>query len=541
MSKQTYLDYFRDRYGIEPHGMLTDFLSRRDGRLLLADRIDLNAMVARYGAPLEIAYCPLITRQVERMLDWAAEARARSGYTGTFLYAYATKANFAEEVVRTALAAGAHYETSAAGDVMIAHYLWRQGVLPQDRYIFCNGSKEAAYIDAIIALREAGYERVVPILDDLRELDMLLERCAAPLLLGVRERHAPEAVDAAHPGGERFGLTPAEIAQVAERLEGTPHRLVVYHAMVGSQLEDGDRWMARLARSAEAYCRLRQRVPTLQAFNFGGGMPTSAYALDFAFDYAGFLHRLMDALATACAAFDVPQPDIVGEFGRYTVASHVVYLFEIGVVKASQGAAPPWYLLNGSIMVALPDSLIVEGQQFVVLPLDRWDAPASEARLAGRRTCDSDDIFPRPSQPPLVLPAAGEGLVVAIFGVGAYQQMIAGRGGAHHCLSPELRRIIIEQDGDALVVREIAPQSLDTIMGLLGYAREPLEPIVCPVPVPVAPIARPAPVPVERRWTREPTRAARAPRRRQPALRPRALVPREWRGTVGGLGRPKQG
>jgi arginine decarboxylase len=541
VSKQTYLDYFRDRYGIEPHGMLTDFLSRRDGRLLLADRIDLNAMVARYGAPLEIAYCPLITRQVERMVDWAAEARARSGYTGTFLYAYATKANFAEEVVRTALAAGAHYETSAAGDVMIAHYLWRQGVLPQDRYIFCNGSKEAAYIDAIIALREAGYERVVPILDDLRELDILLERCAAPLLLGVRERHAPEAVDAAHPGGERFGLTQAEIAQVAERLEGTPHRLVVYHAMVGSQLEDGDRWMARLARSAEAYCRLRQRVPTLQAFNFGGGMPTSAYALDFAFDYAGFLHRLMDTLAAACAAFDVPQPDIVGEFGRYTVASHVVYLFEIGAVKASQGAAPPWYLLNGSIMVALPDSLIVEGQQFVVLPLDRWDAPASEARLAGRRTCDSDDIFPRPSQPPLVLPAAGEGLVVAIFGVGAYQQMIAGRGGAHHCLSPELRRIIIEQDGDALVVREIAPQSLDTIMGLLGYAREPLEPIVCPVPVPVESIARPAPVPVERRWAREPMRAARAPRRRQPALRPRALAPREWRGTLGGLGRPKQG
>src|SRR6185436_21179227 len=118
-------------------------------------------------------------------------------------------------------------------------------------------------------------------------------------------------------------------------------------------------------------------------------------------------------------------------FGRYTVASHNLFLLEVGAVKPGQaatGAAQPWYLVNGSMMVALPDSLIVEGQQFIVLPLDRWEAPARAVRLAGRRTCDSDDIFPRPSQPPLVLPAVGDGgtridqpLHLAIFGVGAYQ------------------------------------------------------------------------------------------------------------------------
>jgi arginine decarboxylase len=521
LSKQTYLDYVQNRYGIAPEGMLTDFLSRRDKRLLLADRIDLSAMVKRYGAPLEIAYCPLITEQVERMVGWAALARERTGYAGEFLYAYATKANFAEEVVRTALAAGANYETSATADVLIAHHLWRQGVLPDDRYMFCNGSKEDAYIDAIVAMREAGYERIVPIVDDLDELEALLARCRAPLLLGVRERHAAETINPAHPGGERFGLTPDEIAQAADRLRGTPHRLVVYHAMVGSQIEDLDGWMARLARSAAAYCRLRQQVPTLRAFNFGGGMPTSAYALDFAFDYAGFLARLMEELAAICAAYDVPQPNVIGEFGRYTVASHNVYLFEVGSVKAGQPSthspgsgqsegAEPWYLLDGSLMVSLPDSVIVEDQQFIVLPLDRWDAPARGVRLGGRRTCDSDDFYPRPSQPPLVLPEDGAGMIVAIFGVGAYQQMISGRGGAHHCLNPEMRRIIIERDDDALVVREIAPQSLGAIMGMLGYAQEQLEP---------APQRLPAPA--ERRTHREPARAARVSRRRHVPIRPR--------------------
>lgn len=520
MNGQTYLDHLRNRYGISPEGQLTDFLSRHDGRLLLGHQIDLNAMVARYGAPLEVVYCPLITEQIERMQGWATAAQAQTGYDAPFIYAYATKANFAEEVVRTALAAGAHYETSATYDVVIAHQLWRQGTLPGDRLMFCNGSKDAGYLQAIIALREAGYTNIIPVLDSLEELDAYLMHCRVPLMLGVRERHAPELVDAGHPGGERFGLTPAEIAEVARRLADTPHQLVVYHAMVGSQLEQLDAWMTRLTRSAEAYCRLRQVAPTLRMFNFGGGMPTSAYALDFEFDYQEFLARLMATLAAVCDAHAVPQPAIVGEFGRYTVASHNVFLLEVGAVKAGQADAPDWHLINGSLMVTLPDTLIVEGQQFIVLPLDGWQAEARAARLAGRYTCDSDDYFPRPGQPPLVLPEGRAGQVLAVFGVGAYQQMISGRGGAHHCLTPELRRVIIERDGDALVVREVAPQSLGQIMALLGYSTETLERPAIPVPMPV---------PVERRAVREPARPSRPARRRQVSFRTRPALPRAVR------------
>lgn len=482
MGKLSYLDYLHNRYGIDAAGTMTDFLSRRDGHLLLADRIDLNTLAARYGAPLEVAYCPLITAQVERMHEYVAEARKQTGYAGEFIYAYATKANFAEEVVRTALQAGAHYETSSAADVVIAHHLWRQGTLAESRYIFCNGSKEQNYIDAIVALRQAGFAKIVPILDDMHELDAYLAACTQPLLLGVRERHAAETVDAAHAGGERFGLTQSEIALVAAKLHGTPHKLIVYHAMVGSQIENLDGWMARLARSAQNYCRARKAAPTLRAFNFGGGMPTSAYALDFAFDYTQFMARLMRTLAAITAEHDLAQPDIIGEFGRYTVASHNVFLLEVGSVKVGQADRDAWYLINGSMMVSVPDTLIVDDQQFVVLPLDRWEQPVRAVRLGGRRTCDSDDMFPRPSQPPLMLPAQGEGLTVAVFGVGAYQQMIAGKGGAHHCLNPEMRRIIIEREGDQLVAREVQPQSVAEIMSLLGYNREAIEAPLVGVP-----------------------------------------------------------
>jgi arginine decarboxylase len=472
------MSYVRDRWEISGEGRITDFLSRRNQQLYFGDRVNLNLLARRYGTPLEIAYYPQISRQVQRMQLWARRARRESGYQGEFLYAYATKANFAAEVVQTALDAGAHYETSAATDMEIAAYLWRQGMLPADRLIFCNGSKDPAYLESICKLRRDGCTNVLPILDDLDEL-AALQRCSAPLMLGVRERAGNR--DGQHPGNDRFGMTTEEIERAADQMGNGPHKLVLYHAMVGSQIEDREHFLAMLRESVAAYCRLRQRVPTLRYFNFGGGMPTSGYSLSFSFDYLGFLQQLMRCIRETCQTFQVPEPDLVGEFGRYTVANHSMYLFDVGAVKHGSGQTPDWYLLNGSLMVTLPDMLIVKDQEFVVLPLDQWDAPTRPVRLAGRHTCDSDDVYPHTSREPLHLPAMGAGLTVAVFGTGAYQHMLSGLGGVHHCLSPEPRRIAIRETAGHLELHRTPAQDQAAIMRLLGYPPQHA-PRVCPTP-----------------------------------------------------------
>ena len=94
-----------------------------------------------------------------------------------------------------------------------------------------------------------------------------------------------------------------------------------------------------------------------------------------------------------------------------------------------------------------------------------------------------------------MLPEDGAGLVVAVFGVGAYQQMISGRGGAHHCLSPEPRRIIFEEKDGQLVQRVEAAQTQAELMRLIGYQ----SPMRQPAPtVPMHPSLWPTPVPVRR-------------------------------------------
>src|SRR3712207_299002 len=218
-----YLDYLQQRLGGKSR--LNGLLRLRDGRLIFAETLDLLDLAERHGTPLEISFCPLIERRIQEMHAYFDEARARAAYQGGFVYAYATKANFAEEVVRTALRGGAHYETSSAFDVRIAHQLWENGTLPGDRFVFCNGSKERPYIEAILALRRAGFANIVPILDDPAEFEALAG-CAEPLLLGVRERKDPGDLEAgATYGYDRFGMLPDEMVTLAGRIATTHHRL----------------------------------------------------------------------------------------------------------------------------------------------------------------------------------------------------------------------------------------------------------------------------------------------------------------------------
>jgi arginine decarboxylase len=469
----TYHDHMRPQ--VSPSGQLNDFISLRDNRVIFGESLDLLALVQQYGAPLEISYCPQITRRIHAMQGYFETARAQLGYPGAFLYAYATKANFAEEVVRTAVLSGAHYETSSAFDVRIAHSLWASGVLPSDRMIFCNGSKEPAYIQAILALRTAGFKNIMPILDDPEEFEALAA-CPEPLLLGLRERKDSEDLaEGATYGYDRFGMVPEEMVALARRVAETPHQIVLYHAMVGSQLEDHDFWLKELRESLDAYAQVHAVAPTLNTFNFGGGMPTAAYSLGFSFDYVSAAREIMQVIGDGCIERGVPAPNLVGEFGRYTVADHGVHIFSVGRTKRGHPGMPPWYLINGSLMVALPDILIVEGQEFITLPLNHWDREAGPVVLGGRRTCDSDDFFPREGAPPLILPLLdeqtnrAEPLLLAFFGTGAYQAMLSGEGGAHHCLAPEAPKLIIEAEGDTLVHRLIGEQSWEDVLGELGY------------------------------------------------------------------------
>ncbi len=464
-----------------PDHEFNDYLSSREGRLFLED-MDLAALFLGDGSsnglgrtlpsPLEIVYLPIIRRQIRRMKKLFAEVMDELDYDGQFLYAYASKANAAEEVIRTTLSAGAHHEMSSTADVDIALVMKERGLLPEDRLVICNGFKPAgtAYAKNILRLK-AVHDKVIPIVEDFSEFPPL-EESGFTFDVGLRQKsyghHNDEAEMDRH--NSRFGFDVDGMWDAAEYIGATSNlNLKIYHAMVGSQILDEEGFISWLKPPMEVYARLRKEHPSLTIFDFGGGVPVPM-TLDFDFDYREFVGRLLSILLELCAQQGVPVPDVMGEFGRYTTSEHGAHLFKIITVKENNSKLP-WYLIDGSIMSSFPDSWALS-EHFIVLPLNHLDKPFRRVQLGGM-TCDSDDIYPpKPSKSPLYLPVESDDLYIGFFSIGAYQEMLGGVRGSKHCVLPEAYELIIDrQQNGAYSFELIKGQTVDDVLRNLGYQR----------------------------------------------------------------------
>ena len=459
--------------------VFNDYLRSRDGRLyfedldltqlFIADRAD-QGLGKSMASPLEIIYLPKIRKQISKLRQTFAAAIDEVDYDGRFYYAYASKANAAEEVVRTALGEGVHYEISSPVDVEIVRIMKAAGYLADEILIICNGFKGegSAYAQSILQLKKE-HANTIPVIEDSSELPPLIES-GLPFEVGLRQKsYGPHSsTEEMNSADSRFGMDQEEIMQIAERIESAPNlKLRLYHAMVGSQILDEMGFVSLLKPPMQIFASLRQQYPALDLFDYGGGIPV-AMTLNFDFDYAKFARELLAAMSEICVSAGVQVPDILGEMGRYTVAEHGAHLFKIQTVK-DNGARLPWYILDGSIMSSFPDAWAL-GEHFIVLPLNHLDQPFQQVRLGGI-TCDSDDIYPtRKSQARLYLPVNAKDLYVGFFGIGAYQEMLGGAGGSKHCVIPEADELIIDRNEDGAYEFQILQgQDPAKVLRNLGY------------------------------------------------------------------------
>ncbi len=456
-----------------------DYLNVRNGRLHFED-LDLAQIFLDGGgeeglgqalrSPLEIVYLPIIRYRIAQMQRVFAEVIAEIGYNGRFHYTYASKANAAEEVIRTTLGAGAHHEMSSTIDVDIARHMIQLGLLTPDRMVICNGFKPAGshYAQNIIRLRR-DHEQVIPVIEDLSEIPPLLQS-GYHFSVGLRQKsYGPNTTEAEmEAANSRFGLDLQAMWKAADYVAAAPNlSLKMYHYMVGSQLVDEATFLSYLRPGIELYARLRQRHPTLSIFNFGGGMP-APMTLNFEFDYHHFVRLLLTAFQQTCARYGVPEPDIMGEFGRYTTSEHGAHLFKIVLTKDNH-SAKPWYIIDGSIMSSFPDSWAL-GEHFIVLPLNHLDKPFQQVQLGGI-TCDSDDVYPpKGSETPLYLPVETDDLYIGFFSIGAYQEMLGGVRGSKHCVLPEANELIVDRTNNGRYQFQLLPgQAPGDVLRNLGY------------------------------------------------------------------------
>ena len=462
--------------------------------------------VRRYGSPLEVRDTTIVERRCREWRKLGHEVAEKVGYDPEKLeYVYATKARERAEVVMAAYKSGFGLETSGSQNLEDIKWLAQQGLIRlkglrlihngfkpephtesealEDDWHYRQGridleesshqveaTADVPYAEYINLIRALGADSIVVL--DSDELNEFAQPGEVPQMqVGLRLKWGKFTDDAKVPTyTNRFGMTWEEAVQTAETLAGISHlELTMLHTMV-SAAEDipVEEFVDSLLFAADKYFWLKQRYAQMRYLNIGGGVPP----LSERYDHRRFLEQLMGGIKAKAESLGLEPPTLVFENGSLVAADCSYHVFEIRQWKSNSvdenGNRVIWAILNGSIMVTLPDTIVL-GKEFDFLAANNANLPAVQALLGGA-TCDGDDHYPRDLHKRVLAPYSRAGQFIVACRIGAYQKQISGERGGHHSAQKEPAELVLAEGGDGRIKTRLIPrQTREDIRAIYGY------------------------------------------------------------------------
>lgn len=378
----------------EKHGMAADTLQFYG--------VNLIDLVETYGSPLKLTYLPDIDDKISAMKGYFAKAFADLDYRSAYAYHYCTKSSHFSHITEQVLRNAVGLEMSSAFDIPIVWNLYEKGFIRKDTSILCNGFKPDSYLDGIMGLIHAGFTQVVPILDSKDELEAYAAYAGdATLSIGLRIRL--ENFQQGPKVNSRFGIPAVDVLQFyAEKIKPIAHiQLTTLHFFVESGIGNNEHYWQQLHANMLLYCALKKVNPDLQEIDIGGGMP---FQDDFthSFDFAGCVRRIVATIKEVCDQEAVPEPDIISEFGKYTVAEASAVVFK-SLYKKKQEKGKHWLFINGSFITHLPDTWAIK-QYYPVFPVNNLDEDLEKVWLCGITTDKRDYYLSEASDGAVLMP-----------------------------------------------------------------------------------------------------------------------------------------
>jgi len=434
--------------------------------------IPLIHLIKKYGTPLKLTYLPNIGKQVKKARNIFNRAIKTKGYSGKYYYCYCTKSSHFSYVLEQVLDKGGNLETSSAFDIDLIRKLEASGKLKKNIIIVNNGFKTPNYIQGIAGLINDGFNNVIPVLDNMEEIDGYTGLIKKGFKIGIRVATEEE------PNFEfytsRLGIRNSEVLsfykkKIAKRKNV---KLRMLHFFVDTGIKDTIYYWGELQKAIRTYCELKKICPDLSALNIGGGMPIRN-SLGFEFDYKYMINQIVDQIQQGCEEAGVAVPDIFTEFGSFTVGESGATIFSV-LNQKQQNDSERWYMIDNSLMNTIPDSWGIS-QRFILLPINKWKNPYTKVNIGGL-SCDNSDYynsevhlnqvylpeFPKEDK---------ETLYIGFFHTGAYQEALSGYGGIQHCLIPSPRHVLVDRDSKGNLVDRLfrEEQEAEDMLRILGY------------------------------------------------------------------------
>lgn len=463
--KNKYIDLIQQTF----YFPIPEFQLSEEGELSFHE-IPLNELIKQYGTPLKFTYLPKISENIKKARSWFNVAIAKSDYKGKYYYCYCTKSNHFQHVLDEVLNNDVHIETSSAFDINIIEALEEQGKLNKEKFVVCNGFKRDNYLENIASLINNGWNNVIPVFDNQRELAHLLEYTDKEFKCGIRIAAEEEPKFEFYTS--RLGIGYKDIVPFyRSTIKNNPQvKCKMLHFFINTGIYDTAYYWNELHKCLRVYCELKKECPELDTLNIGGGFPIKN-SLTFSYDYEYMANEIVSQIKQVCEENNVPEPDIFTEFGSFTVGESGGTIFSVLDQKA-QNDREKWNMIDSSFMTQLPDAWAIN-KKFIMLPINRWNEEYERVLLGGI-TCDSDDYYNSEQHVNAIyLPkySKEDPLYIGFFHTAAYQESIGGFGGIQHCLTPAPKHVIIDRDEDGEYFFRLfsKEQSYKSMLKTLGY------------------------------------------------------------------------
>lgn len=468
-TRGTYFDLIDQTYYFPQEGF-----DLENGNLFFHN-ISLRYIIEKYGTPLKITYLPKIGDQIKRVRNLFSKAIKSNGYRGSYKYCYCTKSCHFSFVVKEALRYAVQLETSSAYDLDIVRELYEEGTISKDIIIINNGFKSELYLQKIKMIQDLGFKNCITVLDSMAELDRLLAVVKNDRVnIGIRMAIDEEPQAAYYTS--RLGIRPSDILPFYnEKIKDNPQvNLELFHFFVDSGIKDNIYFWGVFQKALSVFAALKKQCDTLHMIDLGGGLPIRNN-LAFDYDYKYIINELVRSIKDICDNESIEEPDIITEFGKYTVGETGAVIFKVLEAK-QQNDTELWYLIDNSLMTTIPDSWSIN-EKFILLPVNKWDRPYQKVNIGGI-TCDHSDYYNTEDLNqqvylPRVTPDDDDPLYVGFFHTGAYQDSISGYGGIKHCLIPSPKHVVIDRDENGQIIDFLFndEQNSEDMLRILGYNR----------------------------------------------------------------------
>ena len=462
--KNKYIDLINQTFYFPRHGFEVK------NNQLFFHGVDLMELIKQYGSPFKFTYLPKIGEQINKSRTLFNQAITKYNYQGSYNYCYCTKSSHFSFVLDEVLKNDADIETSSAFDLDLLAKLHANGKFAKHKYIICNGYKTDLYAQKMASFVEQGFENLVCVLDNPGEFELIDKYVQNPMKLGIRIATEEE------PGylvyTSRLGTSHKLITDLyLNKIKDNPkYKLKMLHFFVNSGIKDTTYYWSELTRLVNMYCDVKELCTDLDTLDIGGGMPIYT-SLGIEHDYPYMIDQIVYYIKTICDSREIEVPNIITEFGSFTVGESGGAIYNI-VGEKQQNDKESWYMIDSSFITTLPDTWGI-GQKFILLAINQWDEEFKRINLGGL-TCDSQDFYNSDTHTNSVfMPKLQEGepLYMGFFHTGAYQESLGGYGGIQHCLIPAPKHLIIDRKEDgSLDVKVFAQeQNAEQMMKLLGY------------------------------------------------------------------------